>query len=140
MSTLSFYRGTQSECSSKSVVDGQILFETDQGTNGKIMMDNGSQRLTIGGNYMGKYEVTFPSNGWSINAPYTNTVTVNGITSDMYPIPMVNYSSATSIDDKNNIAQNAFYIDSYTLNDGSITATAKYVAPNINIVVDFLGK
>jgi hypothetical protein len=140
MATLSVYRGTQAQCASKSIVDGQLLFETDQGNDGKLYLDNGTTRLTIGGNYMGKYEVTFPASGWTSTAPYTNTVTVNGVTSTMQPIPMINFSSATSQDEKNNIAQNAFYIDFYTISDGSIIATATYDKPTVDLIVDFLGQ
>jgi hypothetical protein len=140
MATVSTFRGTQSQCAAQSVIDGQLLFETDQGNNGKLYLDNGTTRLTIGGNYMGKYEVTFPASGWTSTAPYTNTVSVSGVTSTMQPIPMVNFASATSQDNKNDIAQNAFYITSYTINNGSIIATATYTKPTIDLVVDFLGQ
>lgn len=51
MSTVKFIRGTQAEIANTAISDGQILFETDQGTLNKIFADlaNGT-RVQIGGN------------------------------------------------------------------------------------------
>lgn len=49
MAIVSFLRKTRTAVSSLDVVDGQIIFETDQGDNSKLYMDNGSDRIIIGG-------------------------------------------------------------------------------------------
>lgn len=138
--TLTTFKGTQKECSNRPITNGQLLFETDQGNNGKLLLDNDGSRIQIGGNYLGTISVTFPASGWSAKAPYTNVVAVNGSTSTYYPLPQIDFSLATSEADKQAIASNAFAIDTYTTTNGYITATANYVKPTIDITVIFRGQ
>ncbi len=44
-----FKRGTREEISSTTILDGQVLWETDQGANNRIYNDVGSTRTIIGG-------------------------------------------------------------------------------------------
>lgn len=134
------YRKTAAEIQNIPIVDGQLLFETDQGSNGKIFLDVGTNRLQIGGNFLPTYEAEFLSTGWSTSAPYTQTVSVAGITSDYTSIPTLNQNNATSQSDLNNMQLNFSYITSYTSNDGSITATAKFTKPTRDLTVDFVGQ
>ena len=134
------YRKTAAEIQNIPIVDGQLLFETDQGSNGKIFLDVGTNRLQIGGNFLPTYEAVFLSTGWSASAPYTQTVSVSGITSDYTSIPTLNQNNATSQSDLNNMQLNFSYITSYTSNDGSITATAKFTKPTRDLTVDFVGQ
>lgn len=46
---LTMVRGTRTEIENTPILDGQLLFETDQGLNNKIYADNGLQRIQIGG-------------------------------------------------------------------------------------------
>lgn len=49
MAIASFIRKTRTAISNTAISDGQIFLETDQGNNSKIYMDNGTERIEIGG-------------------------------------------------------------------------------------------
>lgn len=50
MASFAPIRGTRAQISATPIVDGQFLFETDQGTNNKIYADVNSIRSIVGGN------------------------------------------------------------------------------------------
>lgn len=140
MSSPIFYKKTAAQIANIPVVDGQVLFETDQGENGKIFLDNGTTRLQIGGNFLPVYNVTFLSTGWSGSAPYTQTVNVSGMTEDFNFIPTLNQSAATSTASQRTLQLNFNYILYYDSNNGSVTATAPFVKPTVNLAVKFVGQ
>lgn len=49
MANVTFKRNTREIINATPIVDGQVLFETDQGNNSKILLDNGAERIEIGG-------------------------------------------------------------------------------------------
>lgn len=49
MANVTFKRNTREIINTTPIVDGQVLFETDQGNNSKIRLDNGETRIEIGG-------------------------------------------------------------------------------------------
>ena len=49
MANVTFKRNTKEIIDATPIVDGQVLFETDQGNNSKIRLDNGVERIEIGG-------------------------------------------------------------------------------------------
>lgn len=138
--SVGLFFGTANEISSYPVVDGQLLFETDQGLNGKIFLDADGVRKQAGGNYMPLHSVTFLETGWSTIAPFTQTVTVAGITSDYRSIPTLNQSGVTNEAMQRNLQLNFNYIMYYDSNNGSITATAPFTKPNTDITVNFVGQ
>lgn len=96
MASFSPVRGTRSQIQSTAITDGQLLFETDQGNDGKIYLDIGTtSRITIGGgssalSSLGDVNLSSPSNNQvlqynSSNSKWTNAtlnfddwVTYNG--------------------------------------------------------------
>lgn len=137
---IKFYRLPAADIQNVPIVDGNVLFETDQGLNGKIFLDVGTDRIQIGGNFLPSYSTIFTSSGWSASAPYTQTVAISGITSDYISVPTLNQTSATSQSDMNNMQLNFSYITSYTSNNGSITATAKFTKPTRDLNINFVGQ
>lgn len=133
------WKGTNSFISAIPVVDGNLLFETDQGNNGKIFLDDGTNRLQIGGNYLPSYSATFLSSGWSSSSPYTQTVSVSGVSSDNRMIPTLNTTSATNESNKNNLLLNFSYISYYDSGTNTITATAPFTKPTVDLNVNFIG-
>ena len=49
MANVTFKRNTKAIIDATPIVDGQVLFETDQGNNSKIRLDSGAERIEIGG-------------------------------------------------------------------------------------------
>lgn len=137
---IKFYRLPAADIQNIPIVDGNVLFETDQGLNGKIFLDVGTDRIQIGGNFLPTYNATFTSSDWSSTAPYTQTVDISGVTADYVSIPTLNQTSATSQSDMNNMQLNFSYITSYVSNNGSITATAKFTKPTRNLNISFVGQ
>lgn len=43
------YKLTKNKIQQQPIVDGHLYFETDQGNNGKIYLDQGTKRIKIGG-------------------------------------------------------------------------------------------
>lgn len=139
MSSPIFYKKTAQEIANIPIVDGQLFFETDQGNNGRILLDNDNTRLQIGGNFLPTYSVTFDSGNWSTTAPYFQTVTVNGIRSTDKPIPTLNVTNATSETSRRNMQINYNYIWYFVTEDNAITAVCMYTKPLTNITINFRG-
>lgn len=55
MASFAPVRGTRTQINNTPIVDGQILFEIDQGDNNVIYMDNGSTRATFSGKVLTSY-------------------------------------------------------------------------------------
>ena len=81
---LTMVRGTRTEIENTPILDGQLLFETDQGLNNKIYADNGLQRIQIGGSPDSELlkEVVKNTTVNLVPYPYENKTetTINGIT------------------------------------------------------------
>lgn len=83
-------------------------------------------------------EATFTSSGWSSSAPYTQTVTVSGITENDTPIPMFvdNGSNETESKAKQKAYGFVTYFDS---GNNTVTATCKYKKPESDFTVGLKG-
>lgn len=137
---ITIYQLPASQINLIPITDGNILFETDQGNDGKIYLDKDGNRIQIGGNYLPTYEVEFLASGWSATAPYTQTINVTSVTDDYISIPTLNQTDATNQSNQRQLQLNFSYITSYTSNNGSITATAKFTKPTTNLKVKFVGQ
>lgn len=47
MASFAPVRGTRTQINATSIIDGQFLLETDQGDNSRILLDVGSNRITV---------------------------------------------------------------------------------------------
>ena len=76
---------------------------------------------------------TFLANNWSSEAPYTQTVTVEGITENHVPIVDISYSKDTSLweDEEKNYS----YLTKVETNDGTITAICLKDRPENNFSI-----
>ena len=82
--------------------------------------------------------VTFLSSGWSSSAPYTQTVTAEGLTADDTPTPMFVDDGTTKSASK--AKQKAYgYISYFESGDGTVTATCKYEKPTTDFMVGLKG-
>lgn len=78
------------------------------------------------------YTATLTSSGWSSSAPYSQTVTVNGILGTDNPFADIDLSSASNASD----AIEAWnFIGRITANNNSITAYCYEKKPTINLKV-----
>lgn len=82
--------------------------------------------------------VTFLSSGWSLSAPYTQTITAEGFIDTDKPIPFFIDDGTNETDSKNRSKAYGFvsYFDS---GNGTITAVCKYRKPTSNFTVEFKG-
>ena len=82
--------------------------------------------------------ITLITSNWSESAPYTQTVTVNGITNTDSPIPLFVDDSNTESEYKSKQKAYGFisYFDSL---DGSVTVTCKYKKPEVDFSVGLKG-
>lgn len=135
-----FRRYPTSVIPSVPIVDGQILFEVTQSRDGKIYYDYQGKRQVLGGSYLSTYTITLPTSGWSSTAPYTQTVTVAGVTQYDKAIPVLNQGSIANETAQRNAMMNFSYITYYDINDGNIKATAPFTKPNVDLKVDFIGQ
>lgn len=137
---ISFRRTSSELVPNIPIIEGQVIFEVEQDENGRIFMDADGVRRTIGGNFLPSYDVTFPASGWSANAPYTQTVTVNGVRPSDTMIPTLNQGSATSEENQRNMQLNFNYILWYDSGLNQITATAPFTKPIMDMNVKFIGQ
>ena len=86
-----------------------------------------------------KYNITIAANGWSSSAPYTQTVSVNGLNGGSTPIVLLNTSGSTSLANEKAMKKQFGFITYYDTADGQITFTAKYLKPTINLAVVLKG-
>lgn len=108
MAMVYFYRGTRAECEARTITDGQLLFETDQGTDGKAYLDVGSERITISGKSTAS-EISYDEN-YSVyekileiidsisSITEMETISASGITLDDFTTPskMYYFSNTTN--------------------------------------------
>lgn len=83
-------------------------------------------------------QVTFAADGWSESAPYTQTVTADGMKSTDSPIPI--FVDDGSDEDETKAKQKAYSCISYfDSGDGVVTATCKYNKPEKDFTVGLKG-
>lgn len=78
---------------------------------------------------------TFTSGGWTTTAPYTQSVTITGLTADDTPIIDFDYSSATT-ENYTNLQDNYNKILRFTSGTNSITAYCYDSAPTIDVKIN----
>lgn len=83
--------------------------------------------------------VTLPASGWSGAAPYTNTVTVPNLSADETPIPFLDPRTASSNTVLQNMIKNFAYLSYYTSGAGTLTATAMFTKPTIDLPIALKG-
>lgn len=93
--------------------------------------------------YAMEWAVTLPVSGWSSSAPYTQTVTVDGIKESDNPMMFLNksdssYTDATE-DAQTTIETEYLYIKQVETADGSITATCTFNKPTADIRIILKG-
>ena len=83
-------------------------------------------------------EVTFTASRWSSSAPYTQTVSADGITEADTPIPM--WVDDGSSESDSSARQKAYgCISYYDSGAGTVTATCKYKKPSSDCTVALKG-
>ena len=86
-----------------------------------------------------KKSITLTSSGWSSSAPYTQTVSVSGMTAEDLPIPLLDVSSASSESEENQLRKQFSWLSYYDTASGQITFTAKYKKPTVDLRIDLKG-
>ena len=103
----------------------------------------GAKELNEIGEEMNKIQsiktVTLTSSGWSSTAPYTQTVDIDGITESDLPVPLLDVSGAESLSEEKTMKKQFGWISYYDTADGSITFTAKYRKPTMDLSVGLKG-
>lgn len=79
------------------------------------------------------YSATFLASGWSSSAPYTQTVTIEGLLSSDTPIVDILLSSDTATAEQELISYG--YFSKFTAGNNSLTATALSTVPTQDITV-----
>lgn len=82
--------------------------------------------------------VTFLSSGWSLSAPYTQTITAEGFIDTDKPIPIFVDDGASETDSKNK-SKAYGCVTYFESGNGTVTATCKYKKPTSNFTVEFKG-
>lgn len=79
--------------------------------------------------------VSLPASGWSGNAPYTQTVSVSGMTADWVPgVPIIVFwSDNVPLDTLRNDTEALGYIKMITSAEGTLTFTAPDDQPRVNL-------
>lgn len=86
-----------------------------------------------------KKSITLTSSGWSSSAPYTQTVSVSGMTAEDLPIPLLDVSSASNESAEKQLRKQFAWLSYYDTAAGQITFTAKYKKPTVNLTIDLKG-
>lgn len=86
-----------------------------------------------------KKSISLTSSGWSSSAPYTQTVSVSGMTAEDLPIPLLDVSSASSESAEKQLRKQFSWLSYYDTSSGQITFTAKYKKPTVNLTIDLKG-
>lgn len=141
MATFLVQRKTSSEIESLPIIDGQFILELDKGNDGQILLDNGDKRIRLGGSgTLDNRTALFTASGWSSTAPFTQTVTLSGMTSTSYPIPILNTEKVTTFSEQKLKQKNFNFISKYEIGLNTIKAVAKFNKPTVDLEIDFRGK
>lgn len=82
--------------------------------------------------------VTFLSSGWSLSAPYTQTITAEGFIDTDKPISIF-ADDGTSETDSKNKSKAYGCVTYFESGNGTVTATCKYKKPTSDFTVEFKG-
>lgn len=83
------------------------------------------------------FTVAFPASGWSRNAPYTQTVSVNGIKASDNPIVDINMENTTT-SNSSDILSAWGLIGRISTSNGSVTAYCYEEKPTVDISVNMI--
>lgn len=75
----------------------------------------------------------------SSSAPYTQTVTVNGITSSSLPIPMLDTRNCTDVNNEKTVKREYGYLTYFETSTNQIQIYAKFQKPTVDLTVVFKG-
>jgi len=81
------------------------------------------------------YSATFSSSGWTGEAPYEQTVALDGVLSTDVPIVDIDMSKADTTDSGNALAEAWNCIGRVTASDGAVTAFCYNEKPTVDITV-----
>lgn len=85
------------------------------------------------------YSITLSSSDWSSSAPYTQTVTVSGVTSAIKLLGMLDTRDCSSEDDEKAMKKAYGYLTYFETGENIITATAKFDKPAVDVTIAFRG-
>lgn len=94
---------------------------------------------TLDSNMRRIIDITLTLDGWSENAPYTQTVSAAGMTAEDLPSPSILYPAGLGADDKKIIDRSSNYITSLEFLDGAVTAICNYIKPTVDLSVRLKG-
>lgn len=83
--------------------------------------------------------ISVPASGWSNDAPYTQTISNSNIKSISAPIPLLDPTSASSKTEEDNLKKNFGYISYFDTGNGTITFTAKFTKPSVDLSINLKG-
>lgn len=83
--------------------------------------------------------ITLAASGWSSAAPYTQVAAVAGIKASDLPVPLLDVSGAASQSEEKNMKKQFGWISYYDTADGSITFTARFRKPTVDLAVGLKG-
>ena len=78
---------------------------------------------------------TFAAAGWSSSAPYTQTISIEGIAASDSPITDINMNGVTSADTANAMLESWSYVGRVETGDGTATAYCYSDKPTVNLPV-----
>ena len=81
------------------------------------------------------YSITLFSSDWSSAAPYTQTVTVSGVTSAIKLIGMLDTRDCSSEDAEKETKKAYGYLTYFETGENTITATAKFTKPTSDMTI-----
>ena len=84
--------------------------------------------------------VSLPASGWSGSAPYTQTVSVSGMTEDWIPgvptyIPITNSDGSVNVSESANALESVAYIKILVSGNGTLTAICPEDKPTIDMAL-----
>lgn len=133
---------TQKKYTMTNNSDGTVSF-TDATSYTQEGDDFGAAELNEIGAEVNKIQgmkaITLTAAGWSSAAPYTQTVSVSGITADDLPIAVLDVSGAADYSAEKNLKKQFGWISYYDTAAGSITFTAMYRKPTVDLAVGLKG-
>lgn len=103
---------------------------------------NGGNADTVGGKTIpdniasfNRYTTTLLASGWSSSSPYTQTVSISGITENDYPVVDIIISDESDIESLKNAWNN---VDKISTGNNSITAYCYSQKPELDIPIQLL--
>lgn len=129
------YNVTQNSDGSQSFTDVTAYTQEGDAFGAKELNEIGAEVNKI----QAMKTIALPASGWSSTAPYTQTVGIAGIKESDLPVPLLDVSSAASLSEEKTLKKQFGWISYYDTADGSITFTAKYRKPTVDLSVGLKG-